>query len=202
VLWLGDLMVATLMIEFIHIVDYDPAWPQCYEQEAAVVLQALGDYCRGIHHVGSTSVPGLSAKPVIDMAVECGDYPPTPAMIAALAAVEYEHRGEFGVVGRHFFSKGVPRRFHLHLVPEHGEVAQRQLAFRDYLRTHPEAAQEYLAIKLLAAPGQAIGSNEYVLAKAPFVEAVLTKVLGIKFNVFITRRRVLNRHPGDASTAL
>lgn len=166
------------MAELIHIVPYDPAWPQRYEREAAVVRQALGLFCVGIHHVGSTSVPGLSAKPIIDMAVECTHYPPTPPMIDALRAVEYEHRGEFGVVGRHFFCKGDPRRFHLHLVPEQGEVARRQRAFRDYLRSHPDAAAEYEAIKLQAAPGQVIGSTQYVLAKSPFVARVLGEVLG------------------------
>ena len=168
------------MAELIHIVAYDPAWPERFEQEAAVVRQALAECCRQIHHVGSTSVPGLSAKPIIDMAVECTDYPPTPAMIAALSAFDYEHRGEFGVVGRHFFSKGDPRSFHLHLVPEDGEVARRQVAFRDYLRSHPAAAQEYLSIKLEAAPGKVLGSNDYVMAKSPFVERVLKKVLGLK----------------------
>lgn len=161
------------MTELIHIEPYDPDWPLRFTREAAVVRQALGEYGVAVHHVGSTSVPGLDAKPIIDMAVECSEYPPNHDMIAALAVLGYEHRGEFGVEGRHFFSKGLPRAFHLHLTLADGEVTRRQLAFRDYLRAHPEAAQEYLAIKLQAAPGQVLGSHDYVAAKSPFVESVL-----------------------------
>jgi GrpB-like predicted nucleotidyltransferase (UPF0157 family) len=164
------------MAEFIHIVEYDPEWPARFEREAALVRTALGTCCAGIEHVGSTAVPGLAAKPIIDMAVECSIYPPEAGLIAALAGLGYRHRGEFGVVGRHFFSKGRPRTFHLHLLPVGGEVGQRQIAFRDFLRNHPEAAREYASVKRQAAEGRVLESADYVQAKGPFVAAILSQV--------------------------
>jgi GrpB-like predicted nucleotidyltransferase (UPF0157 family) len=167
------------MTEPIHIVDYNPDWPRRFAAEAEIVCAALGPLCLRLEHVGSTAVPGLAAKPIIDMAVECAVYPPDAAVIAALAAAGYGHRGEFGVAGRHFFSKGEPRAFHLHLVPAQGEVARRQVAFRDFLRSNPAAAREYSAIKRLAAEGRVLESSDYVQAKAPFVEAALAQWAGL-----------------------
>lgn len=164
------------MAAFIHICPYDPAWPARYAQESARVQAALGGRCRRIEHVGSTAVPGLAAKPIIDMVLECEVYPPDGGVIAALAERGYAHRGEFGVVGRHFFSKGDPRAFHLHVVPLGGEVAVHMIAFRDYLRGHPAAAREYETVKQAAARGRVLESADYVAAKGPFVSGVLAQV--------------------------
>lgn len=161
------------MTELIHIEPYDPHWPARFADESERVRAVLAGEALAIEHVGSTAVPGLAAKPIIDMVLECTSYPPSAAVEQALAALGYEARGEFGVPGRHFYSKGNPRCFHIHVVPRNGEVLRRTVAFRNYLREHPEAAAQYAAIKREAAPGQPLGSQAYVLAKGPFVETIL-----------------------------
>ncbi|MEJ2754159.1 MAG: GrpB family protein [Chloroflexota bacterium] len=144
---------------------YDPNWPKRFLEEEQAVSDLLGEEVIAIHHVGSTSVPGLLAKSIIDIALEIRQYPPSQALIEALASIGYEHMGESGVRGRHWFRKGRPRSFHIHAAPENGEVARAQVQLRDFLRKHPEAAKEYEDIKKLNAEGKTIDSAEYAAAK-------------------------------------
>ena len=153
---------------------YDPSWPNRFLEEEQAITDLLGEEVIAIHHVGSTSVPGLLAKSIIDIALEIRQYPPSQALIEALASIGYEHMGESGVRGRHWFRKGRPRSFHIHAVPQNGEVARAQVQLRDFLRKHPEAAKEYEYIKKLNAEGKTIDSAEYAAAKGLFIERVLS----------------------------
>ena len=153
---------------------YDPNWPNRFVEEEQAITDLLGEEVIAIHHVGSTSVPGLLAKSIIDIALEIRQYPPSQALIEALASIGYEHMGESGVRGRHWFRKGRPRSFHIHAVPQNGEVARAQVQLRDFLRKHPEAAKEYEDIKKLNAEGKTIDSAEYAAAKGLFIERVLS----------------------------
>ena len=82
---------------------YDPNWHDLFTREKETITSLLGKEVIAIHHVGSTSVPGLAAKPIIDIALEILNYPPSSAFIEALASIGYEHKGEGGVQGRHWF---------------------------------------------------------------------------------------------------
>ncbi len=161
------------MTEAIRLSAYDRDWPHRFRAEADNLMVALGESCVRIHHVGSTAVPGLAAKPIIDIALECAVFPPTSAIIKAMEASGYEHMGECGVPNRHWFRKGTPRAFHVHVVPENGDVALRQIAFRDFLRKHPDARRQYEVLKRKAARSRDIDSAEYALARGLFIEKSL-----------------------------
>lgn len=130
---------------------YDPAWPARYERERAAIVGALGDLVDGgaldgIEHVGSTAVPGLSAKPCIDILARVHPYPPAAEQVTALESAGFAHHGENGLPGRTYFTKG-PHEVHLHVVGFDSEHWQRHLLFRDYLRAAPDARGRYQALK-------------------------------------------------------
>ncbi|MBD1941889.1 GrpB family protein, partial [Coleofasciculus sp. FACHB-712] len=104
------------MEDLIQVVDYDTNWPIQFEQEKLQILHALGNAVLDIHHIGSTSVPGLAAKPIIDILVGLEELPPSVDQITSVETLGYLYQGELGVPGRHFFRKGMPRTHHLHLV--------------------------------------------------------------------------------------
>jgi GrpB-like predicted nucleotidyltransferase (UPF0157 family) len=131
----------------IVIVDYSPAWPLEFERLRDRAAAAVGDIAIAIEHVGSTAVPGLAAKPVIDLVivVEPED---VQAAIDRLTAIGYVHQGNLGVEGREAF--GVPegeRRHHLYVSPTDSQELRAQLAFRDRLRADPALATEYESLK-------------------------------------------------------
>ena len=170
----------------IILVPYDPDWPAAFAAEATVLRQALGERALRIDHVGSTSVPGLSAKPVVDIQVSVRGLRGTGGLVAALASAGYQHvsLGDFDRVYP-FFQKpaGWPARFHVHLCEAGGEQERRHLAFRDHLRRHPTVAADYLALKQRLAgqfSGETFESREqYSLAKSTFVEGVLALALRV-----------------------
>lgn len=132
----------------IEVVDYDPSWPAQFEAEREVVLRVLGDVATGIHHIGSTAVPGLAAKPIIDILLEVGDLVALDAHNSAMEAIGYKPMGEFGIPGRRYFPKGGDNRSHqIHAFVRGDSNVGRHIAFRDYLRRHPEAAREYAELK-------------------------------------------------------
>jgi GrpB-like predicted nucleotidyltransferase (UPF0157 family) len=153
---------------------YDPNWADRFSSEKEAIADLLGEEAAAIHHVGSTSVPGLSAKPIIDIALEIRSYPPSAALIEALALIGYQHMGESGVPGRHWFRKGRPRSFHIHAAPQGGKVAAAQIRLRDYLRAHPAAAMEYEEIKKMNAVGNTIDSPDYAAAKGSFIAKIFS----------------------------
>ena len=163
------------MSQLIEIVRYRDSWPLTFEGEKNNLELTLGELCFGVHHVGSTAVPGLASKPIIDITLELKQYPPNNNVISILNTLEYEYKGESGIIGRHWFVKGKPRRFNLHVTPVEGDVLQRQLAFRNALRESPSKADEYLKIKLKNASNNDIDSYEYAQAKTSFIEAVLNE---------------------------
>lgn len=161
------------MEEIIQIVAYNHEWPKLFEQESARLSEVMGEDCVGIYHVGSTSVKGMWGKPIIDIALAISSYPPNRETIKKFQTLEYQHMGERGVKGRHWFIKGKPRQFHLHVVPHNGAVLQQQVRLRNYLRHNSAAAREYEQIKLRATPGRVIDGKEYAQEKTKFIERVL-----------------------------
>jgi GrpB-like predicted nucleotidyltransferase (UPF0157 family) len=164
----------------ITIAPYDANWPLEFAAEAANIRQALGVAALRIEHVGSTSVPGLAAKPVIDIQVSVRDLGQVSRLSQGLASMGYTHvnLGEFDLVYP-FFHKPAewPASHHVHLCAVGGEQERKHLAFRDFLRSNPQVASEYLALKRqLAASyhGDTMRSREqYSLAKSSFVASVL-----------------------------
>lgn len=128
---------------------YDPRWPAEFEAEAARLSKVFGPLACAIHHIGSTSVVGLPAKPVIDILLEVWDIHAVDAFNPAMAALGYEAMGEYGIPGRRYFRKGGVRRTHHVHAFQHDNRAdiERHLAFRNYLRAHPADARRYAALK-------------------------------------------------------
>jgi GrpB-like predicted nucleotidyltransferase (UPF0157 family) len=158
-----------------EIADPDPAWAARADDEAARVQEALG--AGAVEHIGSTAVPGLAAKPVLDLLAGLESLELEPARIRAMEALGYEALGEYGLPGRLFFRKGREgRTHHVHAVVEGGEHWRRHVAVRDYLRAHPEEAAAYAAEKRRIA-GAAADRDEYTEAKAAYVEALESRAL-------------------------
>ena len=158
------------------IVDYDPRWPVVFEELRAPVVAALGDLVVIVEHVGSTAVPGLAAKPIIDMDVVVPSVADIPEAIGRLAILGYVHRGDLGITGREAFTSpaGKPRH-HLYVCALDSEELRRHRSFRDYLLTHPDEARAYEALKRAAARRFAEDRAAYNEAKTWFVEAVLQR---------------------------
>ncbi|MDI7660721.1 GrpB family protein [Cronobacter universalis] len=157
---------------------YNPAWTAQFVAEEKRVREALGDVALAVHHIGSTSVPGLTAKPVIDMLVEVSSLKALDALNSAMQALGYTPRGEYGIPGRRYFIKGeTVRTHHLHAFIAASEQVTRHLAFRDYLRRHDDAAREYAQIKFAAARDSGFQSDLYSQLKDDFIARVEQQAL-------------------------
>lgn len=171
-------------LRVITIAPYDTRWPLAFAAEAANIGRALGESALRIEHVGSTSVPGLAAKPVIDIQISVRDLRQVASLSEGLAKIGYTHvyLGEFDLVYP-FFQKPVewPASHHAHLCEAGGEQERKHLAFRDFLRSNPQVASQYLALKRRLATthhGDTMQSREqYSLAKSSFVASVLKQAL-------------------------
>lgn len=136
-------------MQHIIVVDYDPAWEKMFCREAQLLRQALGENLIEIHHIGSTAVPGLAAKPIIDIMPVVQSLEQLDLCNPSMEALGYECMGEFGIPGRRYFRKGGAERTHqIHaFCRESSHEIRRHLAVRDYLRNHPEEAARYGGLK-------------------------------------------------------
>jgi GrpB-like predicted nucleotidyltransferase (UPF0157 family)/Fe-S-cluster containining protein len=160
----------------IVVVAYDPAWLRAFEDERARLEKVFAGSVT-IHHIGSTSVPGLSAKPVIDILLAVDHLDDVDARNDAMTALGYQVRGELGIPGRRYFSKGgdEKRTHNVHAYEhDHAEVG-RHLAFRDYLRAHADEARRYGAMKQQAAAAHRDDIDGYMAAKAPMIAELLER---------------------------
>jgi len=161
-------------VEPITLQAHKPNWALAFRAHKKVIADALGDAVVAIHHVGSTAIPGIKAKPIIDITVESSQYPPPPDVINNLSLIGFKSHGTAGVRGRYWFTKGTPREVNLHWCPIYGSVVQDQIRFRDALAADIDLAKDYEALKLSAAIGRHIDSKAYALAKANFIAQVLS----------------------------
>ena len=132
--------------ELITISEYDPRWPSLFDEERAAIARALGDVI-AIEHMGSTAVPGLEAKPIVDVIASVARLVLSGEQIAALQRLGYEHLGACGIPGREYFQKRNPHEFNLHVVQHESSLWDHNLLFRDYLQAHPEEARRYGSLK-------------------------------------------------------
>ena len=155
------------------IVPYDPAWPQRFAEIRAMLQRTIPGTYHSVEHVGSTAVPGLAAKPVLDLAA--GRNPEVPARdyVAILVTAGYVHRGESGLPGREFFRKGKLRTHHLHLVEREGPHWRRYLIFRDALRADPALRDAYAKLKQHLMHRFPQDREAYIEGKTAFVQQVL-----------------------------
>jgi GrpB-like predicted nucleotidyltransferase (UPF0157 family) len=166
----------------VEVVDYNPAWSKRFLEEAAQIRQVLGRELVAIYHMGSTSVPGIKAKPIIDILVEVQDIEKLDGLNDHLVRLGYEAKGEFGIIGRRFFIKndGAVRTHHLHVFQSgHSEIS-RVLTFRDYLCSHPEEAQAYGQLKEALAQQYPSDRESYTEGKTDFIRELDRKAMDCK----------------------
>jgi GrpB-like predicted nucleotidyltransferase (UPF0157 family) len=157
----------------VRVVPYDPAWPEKYADEARRVRSAIGHLIEDVQHIGSTAIPGMAAKPIIDIAVAVADTGVIESLVRPLEALGYQYRGLLlGIEGHYFFRKGDPREYYLHVFSHHSEFWVRRIAFRDYLITRGDVAAEYRTLKERLAAEHADDRTSYTAQKNAFVEKV------------------------------
>lgn len=154
---------------------YDPIWADCFQQIKTELVAAAGDMILSVEHVGSTSVPGLAAKPIIDLDVIIESRAVLPELIQRLAAIGYTHEGNLGIPDREAFryeSKPHLMRHHLYVCPEDSRELRRHLVFRDYLCSQPDAVEEYGRVKMEAAALYPDDIEGYIRHKSPVIESI------------------------------
>jgi len=157
---------------FIQIVSYDSEWPNIFEQQAALIKTALGENCIEIHHIGSTSVPGLAAKPKIDILAVIDNI--DSINTTALELLGFINGGE-GIPSGRYFSKKTPHNIHVHIFAVNNQKIADFLNFRNWLRTHPDDMQCYETVKKQLAAIHTDGW-QYALAKTDFIQSILAKI--------------------------
>ena len=163
------------MPEPVIIVPYDPAWASDFESIRLRLAEVLGDLALDILHVGSTSVVGLAAKPIIDIDMVIDDETALPAVIERLATIGYAFEGDLGVAGRYAFAApGDLPRHHPYVCAQDNRELKRHVAFRDFLRANPQAAAAYESLKFELASRFGRDRDGYSQAKTEFVEQALT----------------------------
>jgi len=166
--------------EKIIIKEYDPQWPKLFEAEHTVIMEAIGHYVADIKHVGSTAVPGLAAKPVIDIMVGLRRILDAQDCILPIEGMEYEYVPEFEAEfpERRYFRKSMngKRTHQIHMVEIGTDFWKRHLLFRDHLREHSKTADEYGLLKRKLAITFENDREGYTNAKTPFIQNILNSI--------------------------
>ena len=173
----------------IEIVEYDPQWAKSFDELKNALTNVLGDLAIRAEHVGSTAVPGLAAKPIIDIDVVIESRDVLPKAIKVLSRVGYFHEGDLGIPGREAFKRSSPdvpkdgagRSWpvhHLYLCDKDNRELQRHIAFRDFLRAHPEYVERYAQLKRLLARTHSEDREAYTEGKTQFIAGVMAAIDG------------------------
>lgn len=174
----------------IIIEEYDPSWPRSFESICSRITPAIGKFAKIIEHVGSTAVPGLAAKPIIDIDVLLKSPGDLPLAIAALEGLGYQHQGTLGITGRDAFqapTHDVPH--HLYVCSPGSVEFSRHITFRNYLRRHAKDAAEYARLKRNLSGRFSIDHEAYTDAKTEFIEEILRRArLETREHLFRPRR--------------
>ena len=168
-----------LMARKIEVVDYRPEWDTMFKVESKKIKKILGKNCVGVYHIGSTSVKGLPAKPIIDIMPVVKDISLVDAHNGEFEALGYECRGEFGIPGRRFYAKGGDNRtHHIHIFEQSNQTdIQRHIAVRDYLNAHSDTAAKYAALKKKLAAEFPFDNDGYCDGKEEYMKSLEEKAL-------------------------
>lgn len=169
------------MGQHIVVVDYNPLWEEVYRKEEKLVKDILKDNCIEIHHIGSTAVKGLAAKPIIDILVGVQSLDDVDKVSYEFEKIGYEYLGEFGIVGRRYLRKGGNERTHqIHIFSyKDRHQIERHLAFRDYMRTHEKDRNKYSKLKKELALKYPYDIESYCDGKDKFVKEIEEKAVAL-----------------------
>ena len=157
----------------VRLTPYKQEWVRLFQEEKSRLFAALVEDILDIQHVGSTSIPGMIAKPIIDIAIAVKNFEEASVCIKPIEQLGYEYKGEFGIPRRHYFVKGNPRTHHIHMNDISSSDWKDQITFRNYLIRHPEIAKEYAELKLKSAQRYPTDRQAYTDSKTSFVNHVL-----------------------------
>lgn len=174
----------------IEVVPYNPEWARLAQEEIDLLKEVLGDTAQAVYHVGSTSVEGIKAKPILDFLVVVKNLEVVELCTEALVKAGYQPRGEFGLPGRLFFTKdqGDRRTHHVHIFEAGHPEVEMMLDFRDYLSTHPSDAALYGELKVELAQRFQNDRASYRAGKDPLIQELLKRA---------NRWREANRKDGE-----
>jgi GrpB-like predicted nucleotidyltransferase (UPF0157 family) len=157
----------------VEVVPHNPRWRDAFEAEAKHVAAALGENVVAVHHIGSTAILNIYAKPVVDLLVEVRDIAEVDGQSSAMESLGYEAMGEYGIPGRRYFRKdnreGI-RTHHIHAFEAGSAEVERHLAFRDYMIAHPGDAQRYSELKRRLAEEHPQSPDGYMDGKDGFIK--------------------------------
>ena len=163
------------MTREVIVVPYDSTWLFKYELELERIKKVLSSEIVSAHHIGSTSIPGMYAKPIIDIMLEVRDIKKIDDYNNEMIGLGYEPRGELGIPGRRYFSREEPkdvRTHHVHAYQSGDGSLDRHLAFREYMKTHPEEMKTYSELKLVLARRYPSDIDGYILGKELYVDRI------------------------------
>ena len=164
----------------VEVVPHNPQWKQEFNNESQKIQEVLADNVVIIHHIGSTAIPDIYAKPVIDFLIEVKNIELISQQTAAMEKLGYEALGEFGLVGRRYFRKENPlgiRTHHVHIYQINSLEIKRHLAFRDYMVAHPQDAEKYSQLKQELAKKYPNDIESYMDGKNEFVKKMEQKAM-------------------------
>lgn len=159
----------------VEVVSYDPSWPKAFTEESLQISSVLGENIVATHHIGSTAIPDIYAKPVIDLLVEVKDLAKVDEQNLQMASLGYEAMGEFGISGRRYFRKESAERVrthHAHIFAVGSAQIERHLTFRDYMIAHPKDAQQYSQLKRQLASQYPADIERYIEGKDEFIQEI------------------------------
>lgn len=155
----------------VELVPHNPDWSHQADEEAQRIMAGLTFPIIGIYHIGSTSVAGIKAKPILDFVIEVENLEDVIGGVAEFETLGYEYKGEYGIPGRQFFTRDTKgdRTHHLHVFQSDHPDIERHIVFRDFLRANPDAAREYEKLKEKLAKRFPKQSGNYTAAKSDFI---------------------------------
>ncbi len=159
----------------VEVVPHNPRWRDAFEREAEHVAAALGESVVAVHHIGSTAIPDIYAKPVVDMLIEVRDITAVDGRSSAMKSLGYTVMGEYGISGRRYFRKddqAGTRTRQIHAFAAGSAQVRRHLAFRDYMLAHPGEAQEYSELKKRLAQHHPQSMDAYIDGKDGFIKEI------------------------------
>lgn len=154
---------------------YEPNWSHLFLAEKEQLLASLSNLILDIQHIGSTSIPGMPAKPILDIGVAVANFEEAVRCIPLMEQLGYQYKGENGIPRRHYFVQGNPRTHHLHMLEIASAEWKHHLLFRDYLCRNAEVAQAYAELKQTLATQFAADREAYQNGKESFIQTVLQK---------------------------
>ena len=168
----------------ITIAEYDPEWADMFERQKQQLADIIGQSVKAIEHIGSTAVPGLAAKPIIDIMAGLKDFQLADIIVLKLIEQGYQYFGQYEdeIPDRRFFKKVAAGQTisHIHMVEFASEFWQRHLLFRDYLRANPDVARQYAELKIDLAKKDWQDSNDYCRAKTDFIREIEKQAMKMK----------------------